>query len=348
MIIHASAALLAVAALLAAVPLALGQTTQPTEAGFTNPLKVDGADPWLVYHNGYYHLTTTTARDIQMRRATTLNGLKTAEDVVIWKDDTPGRAGDIWATEFHRLPNEDGEMRWYGYYTAAHPRDEPSHRMFALESEGDDPMGPYTFKAQVQTDANDEHYSIDGSPFEAGGELYFTWCGRPSEAGQGIYIRRMTNAWTTEGDRTYLETDGFGCQWVREAPVALKRDGKVYLIYSMCSAETPDYRLGMLVADENDDLTDEASWTQYPEVVFSRRDELGVYGPGHNFFFKSPDGTQDWIVYHAKTTTERTFGDRVTLAQPFTWNDDGTPNFGRPVGFDEVVPEPSGTRTQAE
>lgn len=319
------------------------QSRQTPRLTFKNPLKENGADPWLTFHNGWYYLTTTTGADIQMRRAKTLSGLRTAGDRVVWNDDTPGRSQAVWATEFHLLPNDSGDLRWYGYYTAAGDT-EPSHRMYVIESEGTDPMGPYHFKAQVQTDANDEYYSIDGSPIVAAdGSMYFVWCGRPSPHGQGLYIAKMTNPWTTVGQRVALQADGFGCEHVREGPIALRRNGRIFLVYSMCAANEPDYRLGMLIADDDADLTDPSAWAQHPEVVFARRDEAGVYGPGHNFFFQSPDGSEDWIVYHAKTTTEVTYQDRTARAQSFTWNDDGTPNFGRPLSTDTEIPEPSGT-----
>lgn len=334
---------------LASCSTTTGATTRPVDTTgamtFTNPLKVDGADPWIGYHDGYYHLTSTTAVNIQMRRAKTLEGLKTAEDQIIWTDETPGRSRDIWATEFHRLDDGTGTMRWYGYYTAAHFAVEPTHRMFVIESEGDDPMGPYHFKAQLKTDAADEQFAIDGGAFRAGdGSLYFVWCGRPSPYGQGLYLQKMSDPWTLEGERVALDADGFGCEHIREGPVALRRNGRIFLVYSMCGADTPDYRLGMLVADENADLLDPASWTQHPEVVLSRNDDAKAYGPGHNFFFQSPDGTEDWIVFHVKTTTYRTFDDRVTFAQPFTWNADGTPNFGTPLAVGTPIKEPSGTR----
>ena len=67
-----------------------------------------------------------------------------------------------------------------------------------------------------------------------------------------------------------------------------------------------------------------------PGPVFWRNDAAGVCGPGHNGFFKSPDGTEDWIVYHGKTTAAYTYACRTTRAQKITWNADGTPNFGRP------------------
>lgn len=308
---------------------------------FRNPLKQDGADPWMTYYKGWYYLTTTTAVDIKMRRARRIGELKEAPDQVIWKDDTPGRQKDMWATEFFLFDGGHGP-RWYGYYTAADGI-EPNHRMYVIESAGDDPMGPYTFKAQVQTDPNNEFYAIDGTVLQLpNGQLYFIWCGRPSVAGQGLYISRMTNPWTTVGPRIYLEVSGFGCEHVREGPITLVRNGKVFLIYSACDASTPDYKLGWLQADIGSDLMNPALWKQNPRPVFARVDQWGVFGPGHNFFFKSPDGTQDWIVYHAKLGTNRTFGDRVTRAQPFTWNADGTPNFGLPLPPDADIGVPSG------
>ena len=65
--------------------------------------------------------------------------------------------------------------------------------------------------------------------------------------------------------------------------------------------------------------------------------------PGHNGFFKSPDGTEDWIVYHATTNANGGCDlNRSTRAQKFTWNADGTPNFGVPVGLGVPITAPSG------
>lgn len=310
---------------------------------FRNPLKQDGADPWMTYYKGWYYLTTTTSVDIKMRRAKHIGELKNAPDKVVWKDDTPGRQKDIWATEFHMFDGGKGP-RWYGYYTAADGV-EPNHRMYVLESASDDPMGPYSFKAQLLTDPKNEFYAIDGTPLRLpDGRMYFIWCGRPSAAGQGIYIARMSNPWTISSERTYLDVSGFGCEFVREGPITLVHGGKVFLVYSACDASTPDYKLGYVSADIGSDLLKTTSWTQNPAPVFARVDQWGVFGVGHNFFFKSPDGTQDWIVYHAKEGTGRTFGDRVTRAQPFTWNADGTPNFGLPLPPNADIPVPSGEK----
>ncbi len=308
---------------------------------FRNPLKRQGADPWLVHHEGWYYLATTTSVDVRVRRAKRLADLKDAPDQVVWKDENSSRNRDIWAPEFHRLEGSDGS-HWYLYYTASDGED-THHRLYVAESRGPDLFGPYTFKAKLRTDPDDAQYAIDGTVLRTPhGGFYFVWCGRPSPAGQGLYITRMANPWTLEGPRVYLPADGFGCRVVREGPVPLVRNGKIFLIYSACAADTPDYKLGMLSMKDTDDPMNPASWIQHPAPVFERNDPAGVFGPGHNFFFQSPDGKEDWIIYHAKSGTQQTYADRTTRAQRFDWSADGAPNFGHPLSLEREIPVPSG------
>lgn len=340
------AALLLAIAGLAAKPIPVRrvphQTPAPAHTMFHNPLKQDGADPWMTYYQGWYYLSTTTGVDVKLRRARHLAELSNAPDQVVWKDDTPSRSHDVWAAEFHRLDSGHGP-RWYLYYTASDGKVDAHHRLYVAESAGQDPMGPYTFKGQLQTDPANGQYAIDATVLRlANGTLYLLWCGRPSPAGQGLYISRLANPWTTVGPRTYLEADGFGCPVVREGPETLQHGGRVFLIYSMCGASTPDYRLGMLVADAKSDLLNPSSWRQHPKVVFARADQNGVYGPGHCFFFRSPDGKEDWIAYHAKSGTADTYSDRSARAQRFTWTADGIPDFGVPLPVTTAVASPSG------
>jgi hypothetical protein len=143
-------------------------------------------------------------------------------------------------------------------------------------------------------------------------------------------ISSPTLSWETEGAA------------VNEGPEPLYHDGRTFLTYSASSCSTADYKLGRLKLTGSDPL-DPASWTKKQTPVFQRSDANGVYGPGHNGFFTLPDGTENWIVYHANNAANGTCGNgRTTRAQKFTWNADGTPNFGTPVALGTSLPGPSG------
>jgi GH43 family beta-xylosidase len=297
---------------------------------FTNPIN-DGSDPWLVYH-----LTTSQGDAIRMWKSSTLAGLSSAEPIVIWQDTDPSRNQQVWAAEFHQI----GE-RWYMYYTASDGIDK-HHRLYVLESEADDPTGPYHFKGMMF-----DEWAIDpGLLALPDGRLYFLWTG--FHDGNALFIAPLANPYTLAAPGVLISKADY--EWermasfpVNEAPEILQRNGKIFLIYSACDTGLPDYALAMLTADADADPMNPGTWVKHPVPVFTRNDAANVYGPGHNGFFKSPDGTQDWIVYHAKTVTDYTYAGRTTRAQPFTWNPDGTPNFGQPLALGIPQPEPSGT-----
>ena len=156
----------------------------------------------------------------------------------------------------------------------------------------------------------------------------------------------MSNPWTISGSRVMISRSDYPWEKsglnVNEGPVALQHDGRTFIIYSASYCATADYKLGMLTYTGDDPLA-ASSWVKDPEPVFQRSDANHVFGPGHNGFFKSPDGTEDWIVYHANSAPNDGCGStRSTRAQRFTWNADGTPNFGVPVALGEEIAAPSG------
>ncbi len=321
--------------------VALGGGTART---FTNPIKRNGPDPWLQYHNGFYYLATTTWNStITMRRSATLAGLATATDQVIF--NLAGRANgccNMWAPEFHLLNGPNGN-RWYFYYTAGQNVSDynPTQRLHVLESAGTDPMGPYTFKADLGNE-----WRLDASVLKVGSSLFLMGTYGGDGAGQSNFIQRMTNPWTLSGSRARLSSPTLSWERqtgaVNEGPEPLYRNGKVMVVYSASACWGPDYKLGLLTLTGTDPMNP-AHWTKKPTPVFQRSDANGVFAPGHNGFFKSPDGTEDWIVYHANDSASGGCDmNRSTRAQKFTWNADDTPNFGTPARLGATLTAPSG------
>ena len=83
-------------------------------------------------------------------------------------------------------------------------------------------------------------------------------------------------------------------------------------------------------AKKHPNLVSKFNFTKAPSPVFQRAGE--VVGVGHASFTKSPDGTEDWIVYHAHHDANNWQEDRDIRIQPFTYFPNGTPNFGTPPG----------------
>jgi GH43 family beta-xylosidase len=299
---------------------------------FRNPIN-PSADPWLAHTEGKYHLTTTSRDRVELWSASTISGLKTAEPITLWEKGT-----GVWAGEFHHLPTKDGERRWYGYFTKTDGED-IDHRMWVMESTTDSIRGPYSAPRQILTDPKNEFYAIDGHVFEHGGKFYFAWAGHP---GHRIYISLMKDPFTLEGDRVLLPASGIGCEEIREGPFAIRHGDRTFLTYSACDTGKPDYQVGYLWIPADADPMKPASWIQHPTPLLSRNDEALAYGPGHHSFFKSPDGKEDWIAYHAKTTDIFTYKGRTTRVQKLTWDGDGFPQKIIPQHLDTELVVPSG------
>ena len=194
-----------------------------------------------------------------------------------------------------------------------------------------------------------DEWAIDASVFENKHQWYVIWSGWPGEVDgvQNIYIARLKDPWTIEGDRVLISTPQNPWEThklnVNEGPEILKHDGKLFLVFSASHCSTDYYALGMLTASADSNLLNACSWKKSDQPVFFGSQDAHAFGPGHNGFFKSPDGKQDWIIYHANPDAgEGCLDKRSTRAQPIKWNADGTPNFGSPVPLGASVSEPSG------
>jgi len=315
----------------------------------------DTPDPWIFRHAGRYWLTYTTAGHVEVRNARTLDGLASSTPKTLWppagQPEPADRCCQVWAPEIHRLNGPNGP-RWYVYYSATSDAEGYTHGMYVLESTGSSPAGPYVFKGRL---AVPQPYAIDATVGEIRGRLYLLYAGGVSFTPTSILIAPLSDPWTVAGAPVAVssptlswETSFFA---INEGPELLLHGGKVNVIYSASWCGSGDYALGRATVPQRADLLDPATWTgaKSPTPVFAGAPARGVYGPGHGSFFTSPDGRESWSVYHATEEKKGCFtgGLRTTRAQRFTWNADGTPDFGTPVSLGTDIAAPGGDGTIA-
>jgi len=310
---------------------------------FHNPLLPSGPDPWVTSRNGTYYFMATTAQNLTIWRTRDITDLEHAEKKVVW---TPPASGpyshEIWAPELHFLAG-----KWYIYF-AADAGSNDSHRVWVLENSAEDPLtGEWIMKGKL-ADPSDK-WAIDATVFENRGTEYAAWSGwvGDQDGEQNIYIARLANPWTIQGARSRISTPEYDWEkhgGINEGPEALIHGKNVFLVYSASGCWTNDYALGMLRASVSSDLTKPSSWKKSASPVFSQSPAARAFGPGHNGFFQSPDGTEDWIIYHANLGPNDGCGPkRAPRAQPFRWKRNGMPDFGKPAPVDQPLPKPSGT-----
>jgi GH43 family beta-xylosidase len=323
----------------------------PSSNQFYNPIKNIGNDPWVMFYDDHYYLAESWDGGIWIWKSPykSLTGIEsegTKVKVFSYPESGPN-CSPAWAPELHFIDD-----KWYIYYAASTcDKALENHRMFVLESDRLDPQGSYTDKGQI-TDSTDK-WAIDGSVLHYDDQMYFIWSGWPGDTNgiQNNYIAPMSNPWTISGDRILLSTPTYSWEkmggdgspnapYINEGPTALIKSGSntVNIVYSASGSWTDDYGYGLLT-NTSGDMLDPDAWGKSPSLVFSKTSE--VFGPGHGSFVKSPDGTEDWMVYHAARYSGSGW-DRMMYTQKFTWNDDDTPKFGTPVSPHVRQDVPSG------
>lgn len=343
-------------------PSQAASVAAPPERGtFMNPILPQSPDPWVFWDNGEYFYIRSQRDTLVLLRTKDVTALATATNKTIWTPKKPANARHLWAPEIHRIGG-----KWYVYY-AADDGNTDNHQLYVLENESADPFaGEFVMKGRISTDPAN-NWAIDGTVFELAGKWYLLWSGwqtrRVDTETQCIYIARMKNPWTLDSERVllskpelewerrYINKDGSHPKYViyvNEGPQPLlSPDGRyIHVVYSASGCWTPHYALGMLTARTDADLLDPKSWKKSSQPVFQQSPANGVFGPGHNCFFKSPDGTEDYIFYHARDVENDPRGTRDTRsprAQRFHWNREGYPVFGDPLPTSQPLSKPSGT-----
>jgi len=353
-------------ALTAAVLMAcaVARAQAPSGQTLVNPLLPSGPDPWITYRAGFYYLMHTTGNSLKIWKTRRIGELANAENKVVWRAPSTGPySRDIWAPELHFLRG-----KWYIYF-AADGGANASHRIWVIENASHDPLsGEWQMKGKA-ADASDR-WAIDATVFEEGSRLYMVWSGWDAGANvaQNLYIAELSNPWTVKSERVKISSPEFPWEKVgdltarrdpeenpganlldpphvdvNEGPEILRHGQSIFIVYSAAGCWTDSYAMGILTAQAGSDLLNPASWKKSPVPVFWQSPKAGAYGPGHGSFFRSPDGAEDWMVYHANPGPgQGCGGQRSPRAQRFVWKADGTPDFERPIAIGAAITAPSG------
>ncbi|ADL50996.1 family 43 glycosylhydrolase [Clostridium cellulovorans] len=307
---------------------------------FIQPLIEQRADPYVYKHiDGYYYFTASvpTYDYIELRRAKTIEGLRTAETKAVWKRHENGPMSEhIWAPEIHNL---DG--KWYIYFAAGEKEDIWKIRPYVLECIGDDPMNDtWIEKGMMQKADNDpfsfKDFSLDATIFEHNGKRYYVWAQKVGGEGgiSNLYIAEMESPIKLKTVQVLLTTPDYDWErvefWVNEGPAVIKRNGKIFITFS-ASATGACYCMGLLEAEDTADVLDPKVWKKSRYPVFATNPEKKIFGPGHNSFTVSEDG-EDLMIYHARPY-EKIVGNplydynRHAMVMKLKWNEEGRPVF---------------------
>lgn len=298
------------------------------------------ADPYVYKHtDGTYYFTASLPDydGIALRKADKLFDLKDAPEKMIWKKHDKGiMSFHVWAPELHFIFG-----KWYIYFAAGDVDDIWAIRPYVLECRGDDPFNDeWIEKGMMQCSDEDPFsfraFSLDGTVLENHGEYYFIWAEKVGVGKQisNLYIARMESATKLSTVQVLLTTPDYDWErvgfWVNEGPAFIKHDGKIYMTYS-ASETGVAYCIGMLSADENDDLLDPKSWEKRRMPVLKTSEELKIYGPGHNSFTVNDEG-EPVMIYHARTEAEIVGNplynpNRHAMVMKVKWNESGEPEF---------------------
>lgn len=312
---------------------------------FTNPVLIDGADPYAYYHtDGYYYCLVTRGNRIDIWRTKDITSISRVTPKTVWTKPSDGpNSCSIWAPELHNIGG-----KWYIYYSASNIKQDADNtrHVFVLENASANPLeGSWTDRGAVNTKYN----GIDGSVFQFKGRLYFLYSAYV-DTHSDIMIAEMSDPWTLKQPEADLASPKYswetiGDRSILEGPIFLEGPkDKAFIVFSASACWDDNYSLGMLAVSKKANLLDPSSWKRSELPVFCKSDKNSVFGPGHNGFTKSPDGKENWIIYHAKDKPNLGCAKRSTRLQKFNWRKDGTPDFGEPVPVNVSLAKPSGTK----
>lgn len=348
------------------VSASLATDRAAVEKTYQNPLRV-GADPWVIYRDGYYYMVCTGSSAFYCYRSPTLDGLAYAEGVAIWSApkvlnaENKMYAKELWSPELHYIEADEFGAEYAGWwlYFAADDGNNVNHRLYCVRALTDDPLGAYGSPVTGEVGVpvkmvvdKDTTWAIGQSLLRAGGKTYLMWT---SETGRGTAAHKQNNsiallenpytlasettifnepdyAWEKHG-YAYNASTGVSYPMVVEGATAVYGDnGEIIVTYTGSGYWTSYYALGKLVLKRGADPLLKDSWIKSETPMFTHQN--GIHGPGHAAFTTDAAG-QRFMIYHAYLDWKKET--RYVFIQPYTLDGVVFDMNGGPYATDSVL-----------
>jgi beta-xylosidase len=308
---------------------------------FTNPVYPEYfADPFVWKHQGVYYAIGTGVVEAHSDvphgvSALTRDGqpgvflILRSDNLASWTPVCSALAtlapdyGDAyWAPEIAAVNG-----KFYLYYSVGRG-DKAHHIRVALS---DQPEGPYRDMGVRVTDPFICPFAIDASPFQDDDGQWYLFYARDmldgDRVGTAVVVDRLQDMTRLEGQERIVVRARH--DWQRfianrimyggvydwhtiEGPCGRKRNGRYYCLFSAGRWENETYGVDFAVADNV--LGPYRCDSNDSGARLLRTLPGKVLGPGHNSMIEGPDGSTDYIVYHAwdpKMTARRMCLDRL-------------------------------------
>ena len=364
---------------LAIAPTLLDQESQGT-LSFTNPL-IEGADPWVFLHEGFYYGTTTGLSQLVGYKVANLGDLSHAEPVVIFKPESEKPySRHLWSPKIYHLSDElagAGKGGFYLYFTAndGSGRSALNHRLFVLRSLTGDPLGPYgsphdgtrdtpvRVSSALKNQFNDE-WVAGPKVLSYRGKNYLIWVGRfggPESKNVGdhrqcLYIDELINPWTVAGRAAMICSPTL--PWEKHGAGMTGSGDQRRMLPEVIEGGTPvisqDGTLYLLYAGSG-------YWTPHYAIGLMKlvgSDPMNpahwqkapdpifkaseeIVGSANACYVPSPTGKSHWAVYHAYVGQKTRGVPRQLFAEPYLADHNR-------VAIGRGIPAPLGTTMEIE
>lgn len=288
---------------------------------FADPFVWKHGDRWYAIGTGALEALSEASHGSEALTVTGKPGVFSilqSEDFVTWR---------LIGSALEMLPPEYGDAYWapeiavhnrkfYLYYSVG--RGDKAHHIRVAAS--DHAEGPYRDMGVRVTNPFHIPFAIDASPFQDDdGQWYlfyardFLDCDDGVRAGTAVVVDRLIDMTRLAGEERVVARARYDWQrflenrimyggvydWhTLEGPCTRKRNGRYYCLFSTGRWENETYGVDFAVADHvlgpysTEGMSDEGA-----RVLRSKPGE--VLGPGHNCIAMGPDGSTDYLVYHA-------------------------------------------------